>query len=158
MSQKLLKYFLKLGTTGFGGPLVLIQQMRTDLVASQRLINDLEFDQAFALVKAMPGPIAFQMAVFCGQKINGFRGALMAGLGLIAPAFLMMLAVGHFYLQLIVHPEIQYFFTGMQYAVAAVILFGLKNFMVSYKKAIIFWLIVIAASLLFIFRYVPESY
>ncbi len=157
MSHKLLKYFLKLGATGFGGPLALIQQMRRDLVESQKLIKADEFDQAFTLIKAMPGPIAFQVAVHCGYKLNGFWGGLIAGFGLIFPAFLMMILMGLFYSELVDLGAVKSFFTGMQYAVAAVILIGIKGFSKSYQKNYLFWIIVFTAGLLFLFKLVPES-
>ncbi len=157
MSHKLLKYFLKLGTTGFGGPLALIQQMRRDLVESQKLIHADEFDQAFTLIKAMPGPIAFQVAVHCGYKLHGFWGALIAGFGLIFPAFIMMILMGLFYSQLVAIGAVKDFFVGMQYAVAAVILIGIKGFSSSYRKNYLFWSIVVIVGLLFFFKLVPES-
>ncbi len=157
MSQKLLKYFLKLGATGFGGPLALIQQMRSDLVESERLIDFKEFDQAFTLIKAMPGPVAFQVAVYCGHRLLGFRGALIAAFGLIFPAFLMMILIGIFYSKISVYPQIKFYLTGMQYAVAAIILLGLKNFIVSYKNNILFWLITIASAHLYVNKIIPES-
>ena len=157
MSRKLLKYFLKLGATGFGGPLALIQQMRNDLVQSEALIDANEFDQAFTLIKAMPGPVAFQMAVHCGYRLHGFWGAFIAGFGLICPAFLMMTLIGVFYSQIILLSQIKFFLTGMQYAVAAVILMGLRNFIINYKKNILFWIIVGAAAYLFMFKIIPES-
>lgn len=157
MSHKLLKYFLKLGTTGFGGPLALIQQMRLDLVEAEKLIDPTEFDQAFTLIKAMPGPIAFQMAVHCGHKLFGFWGAFIAGFGLIFPAFLMMILMGIFYSQLVVLGSIKDFFVGMQYAVAAVILLGIKGFARSYRKNYLFWIIAFVTGLLFFLKLVPES-
>ncbi len=157
MSQKLLKYFLKLGATGFGGPLALIQQMRKDLVESERLIEPEKFDQAFTLIKALPGPIAFQMAVHCGHRLKGFRGALIAGFGLIFPAFVMMLIAGLYYSQIVAYPRAQIFFNGMQYAVAAVILLGLKSFIINYKKNILFWCIVLVSAVFFFEKIIPES-
>lgn len=162
MSQKLLntfllKYFLKLGATGFGGPLALVQQMRRDLVESEKLITSSEFDQAFTLIKAMPGPVAFQTAVHCGQRLNGFRGALIAGFGLMLPAFAMMLLMGVFYSQIIEFSQIKIFFNGMQYAVAAVILMNLKHFIINYKKNILFWVIAVMSAFLFFMKLIPES-
>jgi chromate transporter len=157
MSHKLLKYFLKLGATGFGGPLALIQQMRKDLVQSEQLIEADHFDQAFTLIKAMPGPVAFQMAVHCGHKLNGFRGAVVSAFGLIFPAFLMMIVIGVYYSQMVNVVYIKVFFQGMQYAVAAVILFGLKNFILNYKKNILFWFVSVCSAFLFFTKIIPES-
>ena len=89
----LARYFLYLGSTGFGGPLVLIELMRRQYVIKEQKISAVEFDQVFALVKAMPGPVAFQMAVFLGQRFFGFRGGLVAGVCLLLPAFILMLLV-----------------------------------------------------------------
>ena len=135
----------------------MIQQMRTDLVESERLIDFKEFDQAFTLIKAMPGPVAFQVAVYCGHRLLGFRGALIAAFGLIFPAFLMMILIGIFYSKISVYPQIKFYLTGMQYAVAAIILLGLKNFIVSYKNNILFWLITIASAHLYVNKIIPES-
>jgi chromate transporter len=157
MSHKLLKYFLKLGATGFGGPLALIQQMRRDLVETEKLIDANEFDQAFTLIKAMPGPIAFQVAVHCGYKLNGLWGAFLSGFGLIFPAFVMMILMGIFYSQLVVLGAVKDFFVGMQYAVAAVILLGIKGFAFNYRRNYLFWIIAIVTGLLFYTKLVPES-
>jgi len=157
MLNRILKYFTYLGLTGFGGPLALIQQMRTDLVEKQKLVAAKDFDQAFTLIKAMPGPIAFQMAIYCGRYLNGFWGAFWAGFGLLFPAFIMMLLAGIFYVDIVDIYPIQIFFKGMQYAVAAVILYGLKNFVLSYKKSLLFWCIAITAASLFYLELVPES-
>lgn len=157
MSRKLLKYFLKLGLTGFGGPLALIQQMRHDLVESEKLIDSQQFDQAFTLIKAMPGPIAFQMAVHCGYKLLGFWGAVIAGLGLILPAFAMMVLMGIFYSQLVVLNSVKMFFVGMQYAVAAVILMGIKGLSLNYHRNYLFLIFALVAGVLFYLKLVPES-
>lgn len=155
--NRILKYFTYLGLTGFGGPLALIQQMRIDLVEKQKLIPGKDFDQAFTLIKAMPGPIAFQMATYCGRYLSGFWGAFWAGFGLLFPAFIMMLLAGIFYSDIVGIYPVQVFFKGMQYAVAAVILYGLKNFILSYKKNFLFWAIAVTAAILFYLGLVPES-
>ncbi len=84
------KYFLYIGCTGFGGPLAVIQQMRNDFV-KKNWVTESDFDQSFSLIKALPGPIAFQVAVYNAFKLKGFRGALMAAFLLITPAFLLII-------------------------------------------------------------------
>lgn len=135
------KYFSYLGLTGFGGPLSLVQLMRTHYVEKQKIISGEEFDRVFTLIKAMPGPLAFQMAVFLGNRMAGFGGGLIAGLGLIAPAFIMMLVAAIFYKYLNQNIYITAVLNGFQFSVAAVIIWGLKSFFVQYLKNIYFWVI-----------------
>lgn len=151
------KYFLKLGLTGFGGPLALIQQMREDLTQKNKTIDANTFDQAFTFVKAMPGPIAFQMATFCGGQIAGFWGGLVAGLGITFPAFVMMLLLGVFYQTISMNVYLSSALKGSQYAVAAIILMTVYTLAKSYLKKIGFWLLIIFSIYLYIFLNVPET-
>ena len=157
MNNRLLRYFLYLGSTGFGGPLALIHQMRIEFVEKRKVIEASDFDQAFTLIKAMPGPIALQMAVFCGKKIQGMSGAFKAAFGLIAPAFCLMLLMAVFYEQMSQFVLIKSFFSGMQFAVAAVILISLRPLLKPYQKSIHFWMMMVLAAILFFNKWVPES-
>lgn len=90
-------YFLRLGCTGFGGPLAVIAQMERDLAG--KWISREEFGQVFAAIKTLPGPVAFQTAVFLGheqgKKVGApLMGATLAAIGFIAPAMLLMLVLG----------------------------------------------------------------
>jgi len=91
--QEISLYFLRLGCVGFGGPLALVAQMEADL--GDRWIPKAQFAQIFAAIKTLPGPVAFQTAVFLGYQrglvVQAPRvGAALAALGLVIPsAFLM---------------------------------------------------------------------
>lgn len=150
------KYFSYLGLTGFGGPLSLVQLMRRNYVEKEKVIAGEEFDRVFTLIKAMPGPLAFQMAVFLGNRLAGPRGGLVAGLGLIMPAFFMMLAAAVFYKYLNQNIYVTAGLNGFQFAVAAVILWGLKSFFVQYLKNVYFWIILVISIFLAWQGKVPE--
>ncbi|MBN8542262.1 MAG: chromate efflux transporter [Deltaproteobacteria bacterium] len=86
-------YFLRLGCVGFGGPLALVAQMEADL--GDRWIPKAQFAQIFAAIKTLPGPVAFQTAVFLGYQrgllVQAPRvGAALAALGLVVPSALLM--------------------------------------------------------------------
>jgi len=152
----LVKYFLFLGTTGFGGPLSLIQQMRQYFVEDKKTIEPHLFDQAFTLIKAMPGPIAFQMAVFCGQHLRGRWGGALSGIALIFPAFLMMIGMGLGYDVVSHNDYILKVLNGFQFAVAAIILMSLKSFVMQNGDKPLFWLLLIIAGFLFFHDILPE--
>lgn len=157
--KSIFKYFLYLGTTGFGGPIALIQQMRKDLAESdKKVISELEFDQAFTMIKAMPGPIAFQMAVYCGQKQGKFWGGLLAGWGVVLPAFLMMLILAFYYDTIIQNIYLDRAIHGAQYAVASIILIGLHKLSYAYRLKPLFWIFSILTATCFYYKWIPETF
>ena len=153
---EIFKFFLKLGMTGFGGPLALIEQMRLHFVSEKQLLTNPEFNQVYLLIKAMPGPVAFQFAVYLGKTHGGFAGATLAGIGLLIPSFILMILLGIFYTSFQEFKELNNFLIGMQYAVAGVILFGLYNISQEYLKNVVFYILLVLAMALYFFKLVPE--
>lgn len=135
---------------------MLIQQMRQNYVTDLKQITEEEFDQAFTLIKAMPGPIAFQMAAFLGNRFHKAKGAFVASASLLLPSFLMMIAVGYFYTNLvnisIFHPILD----GFLFSVSAVILISLKSLVINNYKFIIFIPFVLINMFLFWQHILPE--
>lgn len=162
--KSIFKYFLQLGMTGFGGPIALVQQMRKDLSESKNdseldknKISLKEFDQAFTMIKAMPGPVAFQMAVLIGNKLGKFRGGLLAAIGIITPAFIMMLVLAILYQDIVQNKFLNLAMRGAQYAVASIILIGIYNLSKNYHKKIFFWVLTILCAASFYFKLIPET-
>lgn len=89
-AKEITLYFFRLGITGFGGPLALVAQMERELT-QKRWISAQEFAQAFTAIKTMPGPLAFQTAVFMGQRRGKTLGAAIAAVMLILPSALLMM-------------------------------------------------------------------
>ncbi len=141
-------YFLKLGFIGFGGPLALVASMQRDLVERRKWMDPEAFARAFALIKAMPGPVAFMTSVFLGQRRAGWLGGLVAGVGLIAPSFAMLVLFGMFYEQWRGVRGADAFLTGLQATALGVILASLKGLGFSHRKKIIFWFLAFVAALI----------
>src|SRR5881394_4165150 len=70
-------YFLRLGATGFGGPVALVARMRRDLVEQEKLISEVDFQEGLALAQVAPGPLAAQLAMYLGWVSDGARGATL---------------------------------------------------------------------------------
>ncbi|HUF48457.1 MAG TPA: chromate transporter [Vicinamibacterales bacterium] len=64
-------YFLRLGAVGFGGPAALTDRMRQDLVENRRWVSRAEFELGLTIAAACPGPLAYQLAVYCGVARHG---------------------------------------------------------------------------------------
>lgn len=71
-------YFLRLGATGFGGPIALVARMRRELVDERRSVSDEDFGNGLALSQLAPGPLAAQLAMYIGWVWGGMRGAARA--------------------------------------------------------------------------------
>lgn len=81
------RYFLMLGATGFGGPVALANAMRRDLVEQRRWMDETSYDRGLAIATACPGPMAYQLGVYCGYVAYGIPGALAIAVAFALPPF-----------------------------------------------------------------------
>ena len=95
--RKFVLYFLRLGTTGFGGPIATVGYMQRDLVEQRGWIDRKDFLDGVALGQTMPGPLAAQVAMWIGYLRRGAWGALAVAGAFIAPSFLIVVAAGALY-------------------------------------------------------------
>lgn len=90
---QLARYFLKLGATGFGGPIALVEYMRRDLVDHRRWVTRSDYDTGLSLAQLSPGPLAAQLAFYLGFVHYGVLGATVVGLAFVAPSLVMVLGL-----------------------------------------------------------------
>lgn len=114
-------YFLRLGATGFGGPIALAGYMQRDLVEVRRWISSEEYKEGLTLAQLAPGPLAAQLAIYLGWVRGGVLGATLVGVAFVVPSFLMVLALAAMYLRLGGLPWMQGMFYGIGAAVIAII-------------------------------------
>ncbi len=93
----LVRYFLYLGSLGFGGPVALIGYMQRDLVERRRWFTKQEYLKGLALSQLAPGPLAAQLAICLGYVHGRVAGATLIGLAFVLPSFLMTVALGALY-------------------------------------------------------------
>lgn len=115
------KYFLKLGTTGFGGPVALVGNMHRDLVENRKWISEEEYKQGLALAQLAPGPLAAQLAIYLGFVHHRIIGATVAGIAFIIPSFIMVVLLGIAYKLFDGLPWMQSVFYGVGAAVIGII-------------------------------------
>src|SRR5229473_3427767 len=72
---QLVRYFLRLGTFGFGGPVALVGYMQRDLVEQRAWISEADYQEGLALAQLCPGPLAAQLAMYLGYIRYRFPGA-----------------------------------------------------------------------------------
>src|SRR5207302_6124664 len=93
------RYFLWLGTAGFGGPIALAGAMQRALVDERGWISRDEYVEGLALAQLAPGPLAAQLAMYLGYVRGGIAGATVSGVAFVLPSFLMVWALAAAYVR-----------------------------------------------------------
>lgn len=93
------RYFLRLGTLGFGGPIALVGAMHRDLVEERGWLSEEEYREGMALAQLSPGPLAAQLCFYIGYVRAGWVGAALTGVAFVLPSFLMVVALGWAYVR-----------------------------------------------------------
>src|SRR5258708_15868543 len=95
--SRLIAYFLRLGTVGFGGPIALVGYMQRDLVEERHWVSNEDYLEGLAFSQLSPGPLAAQLANYLGWVHSGTLGATLAGIAFVLPSLLMVLALAAMY-------------------------------------------------------------
>ncbi|MGH3303009.1 MAG: chromate efflux transporter [Streptosporangiaceae bacterium] len=89
----------RIGITGFGGPPAHIALLRRLCVQRNAWISAAEFEDGIAATSLLPGPASTQLAIFCGWRLAGPLGAVVAGVCFIAPGLVIILGLSALFLQ-----------------------------------------------------------
>jgi len=119
--RRLVSYFLRLGTTGFGGPIALVGYMQRDLVETRRWIALEDYKEGLALAQLAPGPLAAQLAIYLGWLDHGVLGATLVASAFVLPSFVMVFVLAACYLAYGGLAWMQGAFYGIGAAVIAII-------------------------------------
>ena len=119
--RRLLRYFVGLGTWGFGGPIATVGYMQRDLVERRKWIGRDDFLDGVALGQTMPGPLAAQVAMWVGYLERGAFGALAVAAAFILPSFLAVLGIAVLYAHYSGLSVVQDLFYGIAPGVIAII-------------------------------------
>ncbi len=116
-----MRYFLGLGTWGFGGPIATVGYMQRDLVEQRAWLRRQDFLNGVALGQTMPGPLAAQVVMWVGYLQRGAVGALATALPFILPSYVLVLGVAFLYVRFEGLELVQALFYGIAPAVMAII-------------------------------------
>src|SRR5579859_1010894 len=119
---ELVRYFLRLGCLGFGGPVALVGQMERELVDGKKWLTKEQMREAIAICQSLPGPLAIQVGIYISYLRGGFWGAWAGGWAFIFPNFVIVAALGELYVYLGDLQPVTAIFYGVSPAVIALIL------------------------------------
>lgn len=99
----------------------MIPLIEKEVVDKKEWINKEEFIDMLALAQSSPGPIAVNVSVYVGYRVAGFFGSMMAVLGAILTAFLILLFVAMYFVGMKDNVIVERIFKGIRPAVTALI-------------------------------------
>src|ERR1700681_1315422 len=120
--SELVRYFLRLGCLGFGGPVALVGQMERELVNDRKWLTKEQMREAIAICQSRPGPLAIQVGIYISYLRGGFWGAWAGGWAFILPNFVIVAALGALYVHFGALQPVTAIFYGVSPVVIALIL------------------------------------
>ncbi len=120
--RELVRYYLRLGLLGFGGPVALVGQMEREMVGEKKWLTKDEMREGIAVCQSLPGPLAIQVGIWISYIRGGFWGAWAGGWAFILPNFIIVATLGALYVHFGGLPWVTAIFYGVSPAVIALIL------------------------------------
>jgi chromate transporter len=87
---EVLRVFLRLGLTSFGGPIAHLGYFREELVVRRRWVDEASFADLVALCQFLPGPASSQVGFALGLGRAGWAGGAAAWAGFTLPSALAL--------------------------------------------------------------------
>ncbi|MBE7087732.1 MAG: chromate transporter [Clostridiales bacterium] len=112
--------FLKIGAVSFGGGYGMISLLKEEVI-SHGWLTESQLLNFIGVSESTPGPIAINMATFVGSSQYGIWGALLATLGVVLPAFVIMLVVASLISGLLKFAGVKSFLNGVRPVVIGLI-------------------------------------
>jgi chromate transporter len=92
---EVLRVFLRLGLTSFGGPIAHLGYFREEFVVRRRWLDDAAYTDLVALCQFLPGPASSQVGFSIGLRRAGYPGALAAWTGFTLPSAIALVCFAY---------------------------------------------------------------
>ncbi len=121
---RLAAIFLRLGLTSFGGPAAHIALMRDEFVRRRGWLDDAAYLDLIGAANLIPGPTSTEVAMHVGHRRAGWPGLVVAGLGFLLPAVVIVAILAWIYVEYGSRPEVGAVLVGVGPVVVAIIAFA----------------------------------
>ncbi len=115
-------FFLRLGTTAFGGPAAHIAIMEDELVRRRKWLSREKFLDLLGASSLIPGPSSSELAIHIGYLRCGWMGLVVGGACFILPAAILVACIAWAYVRFGHLPAVAALLYGVKPVVVAVIL------------------------------------
>lgn len=134
--------FAKIGTTTFGGGYAMLPIIEREIVDKRHWATIEELMDYYAIGQCTPGIIAINTATFIGEKRRGITGGIIATLGFVTPALIVITVIAAVLQNFAEYAAVQNAFAGIRVCVCILILNAIgrlwKKSVVDKKTLVIF--------------------
>ncbi|MCR4842060.1 MAG: chromate transporter [Eubacterium sp.] len=120
--------FFRVGIMMFGGGYAMLPLLRREMVEKKGYVTEEEILEYYAIGQCTPGIIAVNTATFIGYKQKRTVGAVVALLGLVTPAVIIICIVAGILKNFAENPIVEHAFAGIRIAVVALIVKATVDF------------------------------
>lgn len=152
----LIRLFLRLSLTAFGGPIAHIAMAEDEIVTRRGWLTREHYLDLVAATNLIPGPNSTEVMIHVGYVTKGIPGALVAGACFIVPAFLLTLILAVLYSTTGQIPQIEAILWGIKPVIVAIIAnVGYRLALTALKNRAL-WVLFAASVAVVILTPVPE--
>lgn len=124
---EIFKIFFIIGLQLLGGGYVIVPLLKKYIVDERQWLKEEELVDFYAMSQCIPGIIACNIATAAGYKTRGVIGSLMALLGIVVPAFLIIICLASILSTITELEIIKNAFFGIRIAVIVLVLMTIKD-------------------------------
>ncbi len=103
--------FFRLGLMTFGGAVQ--SWLRRDIIQRRKWLDDDAFVTGIGMATVLPGANPVNMSLYLGMRIRGGIGGVVAVVGIVLPAFCVILLLGLAFQRLIGFPIVHFVLAGL---------------------------------------------
>jgi chromate transporter len=111
-----------IGLVTFGGGYAMISLIKETVDVKKKWMTEDEINDIITIAESTPGPIAINLASYCGYKVKGFFGSLLATIGVVLPSLIIIFTISLFFDRFIQNKVVAAIFMGIKCAVVYLIL------------------------------------
>ncbi len=123
----LYKAWFRIGLFTFGGGYAMIPMIQKEVVERYHWATNEDVLNYYAISQATPGALAVNLSTFIGNKLGGFKAALISTLGVISPSIIIISIIATFLSNFSSMPVVQHALAGIQIAVCVLMFSAVTN-------------------------------
>lgn len=143
--------FAKVGVMTFGGGYAMLPILQREVVEKKHWAASEELTDYYAIGQCTPGVIAVNTATFIGYRRAGWRGGIIATLGVVFPSLIIIMILAGLISGFADLPVVRHAFAGIRVCVCVLIFNAVsklwKGAVVDKRTLVIFLLVFLAATL-----------
>lgn len=113
--------FFKTGLFTFGGGYAMLPLLKAETVQKRRWLSEDELLDYFSIGQCTPGIIAVNVSTFCGYKVKGITGAVLATTAMVLPSLIIIILIASVLKNYINVPLVASAFAGIRLGVSALL-------------------------------------